>query len=117
MINVNKGSIPPPPDMESKPADVTEYAFAPVCDLDHVTGFGKIEINTKDLETLTACRTCGRPARYQTILRTAEAQWVEYLSYLVSKDETIDDRYGWRNSSFRGGYWWTKAERVRNIVL
>jgi len=85
--------------MEGKPEDVTQYAFAPVCDLDHVTGYGKTEITIKDLEVLTACHHCGRPARYQTVLRTAEAHWRQ------------------RGLDLRSGYWWTKAERVRSITL
>jgi len=117
MITVKKGVPEPPPDMGSKPEDVTQYAFAPVCDHDHVTGYGKTELNIKDLEVITACSTCGRPARYQSIRRTAEAQWCK-ICYAFSLDEV--DRYCWQNRSLLSKdrvYWWTRAERVRNIVL
>lgn len=116
MIKINRGDPAPPPDLENKPDDVTQYAFAPVCDLDHVTGFGKTEISIKDLETLTACSTCGRPARYQTILRTAEAKWKEQFNWL-SREEI--ERWDWVILSHGPNfdYLWSKAERVRTLIL
>lgn len=118
MIKVKAGSPAPPPDMESKPQDITQFAFAPVCDLDHVTGYGKVELNVKDLEVLTACSTCGRPAKYQTITRTAEAVWGKYDDSFYIDSEF--DRYIWKNCSTTRSssyYWWTKVERVRSIAL
>ena len=120
MVKVKKGAPAPPPQMEGKPEDVTQYAFAPVCDLDHVTGYGKTEITIKDLEVLTACHHCGRPARYQTVLRTAEAQWCQYFNHpSLTQYEEDEDTYYWRQRGLdlRSGYWWTKAERVRSITL
>lgn len=111
---IKKGEKAPPPDLESKPKDVKQYAFAPVCELDHVTGFGKEQINVSDLDILTACRTCGRPARFQTILRTAEAQWEPYFNPYDLQQET--ETYHWSNKySFSKEYYWTKAERVRSL--
>jgi len=122
MVKVKKGAPAPPPQMEGKPEDVTQYAFAPVCDLDHVTGYGKTEINIKDLEILTACHHCGRPARYQTILRTAEAQWCQYFNFNyanLAHYEANEDTYYWCNRGIgvHSEYWWTKVERVRSITL
>lgn len=117
MIRVKAGSPAPLPDMASRPQDITQFAFAPVCDLDHVTGYGKVELNVKDLEVLTACSTCGRPAKYQTITRMAEAVWGK--SYEYSYLDSEFDRYIWRNRTdlLGSSYWWTKAERVRSITL
>jgi hypothetical protein len=106
------------PDLSTKPRDIEEYAFAPVCELDHVTGYGQIRLSTKDLETITACSQCGRAARYQTIKRYAEAVWVERVDmYRVKKNEPTQfywtQRYGFTPDSIL----WTRAERVSSISL
>jgi hypothetical protein len=113
-----------------KPDDIVSYAFAPVCERDHVNGFGKDEITIKELtELLVCCRECGRPARYATIKRWAEAIW-ESRSIPVATvaDGSIGKsklilRYSWNQfhisniSAETAGPRWTRAERVRNITL
>jgi hypothetical protein len=105
------------PDLSTKPQDIEEYAFAPVCELDHVTGYGQTQLTTKDLETITACRKCGRAARYQTIKRYAEARWCEYIDIHRSTKEPKQfywsQRYGFTHSTIA----WNRAERVRSISL
>lgn len=100
------------PDMP-KPEDVEGFAFAPVCELGHVYGFGCTELTIKQLtEDVVCCQECGRQARYTTIKRWSEAQWLQdYYYTLIAGTPATQAIYEWRQYTDAFKPIWTKAEK------
>jgi hypothetical protein len=108
-----------PPDELTKPPEIIEYAFAPVCPNGHIDGFGKVAITPTEMSSFYRCKQCDGIGQYALIKRFADWKWnpqprANYGFWSKSYEYAAYDEYQY-NGNAKTVYNWTRAEFVKAL--